>query len=126
MNKQAYKKKRKTEDDAFCDEMVAHGGTPAPGDLLNEREALELADLFKALADPTRIRIIAALYRSELCVHDLAELLQMSQSSISHQLRLLRSMHLVAYRKDGRHAFYRLVDDHVRDLFRRSREHLNC
>ncbi len=126
MSKQTYKTRRNTDLDAFCDETAGQEEEREQGRLLNELEALELADLFKALADPTRVRIIAALYEGEMCVHDLAELLQMSQSSISHQLRLLRSLHLVAYRKDGRHAFYRLVDDHVRDLFRRSREHLEC
>ncbi|MGD7035031.1 ArsR/SmtB family transcription factor [Methylotuvimicrobium buryatense] len=111
-----------------CDEQETHPDLLAKAipDLPDEYEAGRLADLFKALADPTRVRIIAALLHTELCVDDLANLLDMSQSAISHQLRLLRNLHLVQFRRSGKHAFYRLVDDHVRDLFQRSREHLDC
>jgi ArsR family transcriptional regulator, lead/cadmium/zinc/bismuth-responsive transcriptional repressor len=94
--------------------------------MLAEPEAQQLADLFKALANPTRVRLIAALYDGEKCVDDLAEQLGMSQSAISHQLRLMRHLRLVNFTKVGRHAFYRLDDDHVRDMFQRSREHLQC
>jgi ArsR family transcriptional regulator, lead/cadmium/zinc/bismuth-responsive transcriptional repressor len=94
--------------------------------LPNEHEAGQLAETFKALSDPTRVRLIAALSYTELCVDDLATLLEMSQSAVSHQLRLLRNLHLVQYRKDGRHVYYRLDDDHVLELFERSREHLQC
>lgn len=112
----------------YCDEQETHPDLLAKAipDLPDEREASRLADLFKALADPTRVRIIAALLHTELCVDDLSNLLDMSQSAISHQLRLLRNLHLVQFRRSGKHAFYRLVDDHVRDLFQRSREHLDC
>jgi len=111
-----------------CDEAATHPDLIAQAEpnLLTEEEAMRLAELFKALADPTRARIIAALFHTELCVDDLATLLEMSQSAISHQLRLLRHLHLVQYRKVGKHSFYRLDDDHVRDMFQRSREHLNC
>lgn len=111
-----------------CDETATHPDLIAQAmpNLLTEEEAMRLAELFKALADPTRARIIAALSHTELCVDDLATLLEMSQSAISHQLRLLRHLHLVQYRKVGKHSFYRLDDDHVRDMFQRSREHLNC
>jgi ArsR family transcriptional regulator, lead/cadmium/zinc/bismuth-responsive transcriptional repressor len=118
-----------TKDEAdCCDETATHPDliTQAEPTLLTEEEAMRLAELFKALADPTRARIIAALFHTELCVDDLAMLLEMSQSAISHQLRLLRHLHLVQYRKVGKHSFYRLDDDHVRDMFQRSREHLNC
>jgi ArsR family transcriptional regulator, lead/cadmium/zinc/bismuth-responsive transcriptional repressor len=94
--------------------------------LPDEQEAVQLAETFKALADPTRVRLIAALSHTELCVDDLATLLAMSQSAVSHQLRLLRNLNLVQYRKEGRHVFYRLDDDHVLELFERSREHLQC
>lgn len=117
------------EDEAdCCDEAATHPDLIAQAEpnLLTEEEAMRLAELFKALADPTRARIIAALFHTELCVDDLATLLEMSQSAISHQLRLLRHLQLVQYRKVGKHSFYRLDDDHVRDMFQRSREHLNC
>lgn len=91
-----------------------------------EEEAVQLAETFKALADPTRLRLIAALSHTEMCVDDLATLLLLSQSAVSHQLRLLRNLRLVQYRKDGRHVFYRLDDDHVRALFELSRDHLQC
>jgi ArsR family transcriptional regulator, lead/cadmium/zinc/bismuth-responsive transcriptional repressor len=92
----------------------------------SEEEAAQLAATFKALADPTRVRLIAALAHTEMCVDDLARLLGLSQSAVSHQLRLLRNLRLVQYRKEGRHVFYRLDDDHVRELYERSRDHLQC
>ena len=76
----------------------------------------KLADIFKALGDPTRARILYALTVEELCVCDLASLTGMSSSAISHQLRLLRASRLVRYRRDGKMAFYSLDDDHVRHL----------
>src|SRR5262245_24567272 len=85
-----------------------------------------LAELFKALADPTRVRIIARLSLGETCVHEIAEDLELGQSTVSHQLRLLRHMRIVRSRKDGRHVFYQLDDEHVRDLFERARAHLSC
>lgn len=75
-----------------------------------------LADMFKALADPTRARILYALSLEELCVCDLAALTGMSASAVSHQLRLLRAGRLVRYRREGKMAFYALDDDHVRHL----------
>ena len=114
--------------DDCCDETTIHPDliVHARPDLIGEAEALRLSGLFKALADPTRVRMIAALMHTELCVDDLAELLGMTQSAVSHQLRVLRHLHLVQFRKEGKHSFYRLDDDHVRDLFQRSRDHLNC
>lgn len=75
-----------------------------------------LADIFKALADPTRAKILHALTLEELCVCDLAALTGMSSSAISHQLRLLRANRLVKYRRDGKMAYYSLDDEHVRHL----------
>jgi ArsR family transcriptional regulator, lead/cadmium/zinc/bismuth-responsive transcriptional repressor len=72
-----------------------------------------LAATFKALGDPTRVKIISALLLDELCVCDIASLIGLSQSAISHQLRVLRNMNLVKYRKDGRIAYYSLDDDHI-------------
>ena len=83
-----------------------------------------LAETFKALGDPTRLRILSALSRAELCVCDLATLLGASESAISHQLRLLRSLRVVRARRDGRMVFYRLDDDHVVRLLAQGRAHV--
>ncbi len=91
--------------------------------LINDAAAAGLAETFQALADPTRVRLISALLNGELCVYDLAALLGMSQSAVSHQLRLLRNLHLVKNRKMGRTVFYSLDDEHIRDLFQRGLEH---
>lgn len=72
-----------------------------------------LADFYKLLGDPTRLRILSALAASELCVCDLAETLKMNQSAVSHQLRVLRAGRLVTYRREGKMAIYRLDDEHV-------------
>jgi ArsR family transcriptional regulator, lead/cadmium/zinc/bismuth-responsive transcriptional repressor len=82
-----------------------------------------LAEIFKALGDPTRVRLLTALATAELCVCDLATLLALSESAISHQLRLLRSLRLVRARRDGRMVFYRLDDDHIVGLLAQGREH---
>lgn len=78
---------------------------------------LKLSDLYKAMGDLTRIRIISALVQSEMCVCDLATLLEMTQSAISHQLRVLRQAHLVNYRKEGKVVYYSLDDDHIKMLY---------
>lgn len=82
-----------------------------------------LAEIFKALGDPTRVRILHALSERELCVCDLASLLDMTPSAVSHQLRLLRHLRLAKPRKAGRMVYYSLDDQHVVDLFRRGLEH---
>jgi DNA-binding transcriptional ArsR family regulator len=82
-----------------------------------------LAEIFKTLGDPTRVRLLSALAAAELCVCDLATLLGLSESAISHQLRLLRSLRLVRARRDGRMVFYRLDDDHIVRLLGQGREH---
>jgi DNA-binding transcriptional ArsR family regulator len=81
------------------------------------RTVLELAETFRLLGDPTRLRLLEALYVEELCVCDLAALVGMSSSAVSHQLRLLRAAGLVRYRKSGKMVYYTLDDTHVRDLF---------
>lgn len=85
---------------------------------------LKLAGTFKVLGDPTRTKIIFALAKSELCVCDVATLLGISQSATSHQLRVIRNMDLVRYRKDGRIAYYSLNDDHIRNLFSEGLRHV--
>ncbi len=91
--------------------------------LVDEATAAGLAETFQALADPSRVRLISALMNGEMCVFDLATLLGMSQSAVSHQLRLLRTLRLVKHRKSGRIVFYSLDDEHIRDLFQRGLEH---
>ena len=86
--------------------------------------ATRLAELFQALGDPTRVRIISALSLTEMCVCDLAASLSMSQSAISHQLRLLRALRLVRAEKRGRMVYYALDDAHVSGLFRQGMEHV--
>jgi DNA-binding transcriptional ArsR family regulator len=83
----------------------------------------QVAETFKALADPTRVRILHALLHAELCVGDLAALLGMTESAISHQLRLLRGLRVVRARRNGKLIFYALDDDHVALLFQLSLEH---
>ncbi|GAB1422173.1 metalloregulator ArsR/SmtB family transcription factor [Anaerolineales bacterium] len=95
-------------------------------DLLSEDQAIDLAELFRAMGDANRMRIISILMHHELCVHDMAQLLNMSQSAVSHQMRALRQMHIVKSRKDGRHVFYTLDDNHVQQLFSIGLEHVNC
>ena len=82
-----------------------------------------VADTFRVLGDPTRLRIVDALSRHELCVCDLALIVGASQSTVSHSLRALRQMRLVRYRKDGKIAYYSLDDDHIHPLLRIAFEH---
>lgn len=91
---------------------------------LDDATTTHLAELFKALADPTRVRLIACLLQGERCVHELAEAVGPSQSAVSHQLRLLRTMHLVNARREGRHVYYSIADDHVETLLRMGLEHV--
>ncbi|MFQ5956808.1 MAG: ArsR/SmtB family transcription factor [Candidatus Brocadiales bacterium] len=83
-----------------------------------------LAETFQVLGDPTRIKIIFALSQKELCVCDLAGLLGLSSSAVSHQLRVLRNMRLVKYRKEGRIAYYSLDDSHISRLFEEGLRHI--
>jgi len=84
----------------------------------------EVSAIFKVLSDPTRVKIVFALSRTELCVCDLAALLGLSVSAVSHQLRLLRSLKLVTYRKENRFAYYSLDDDHTAQLLEDVLEHV--
>jgi ArsR family transcriptional regulator, lead/cadmium/zinc/bismuth-responsive transcriptional repressor len=88
-------------------------------------EAVEgLAETFSALGDPTRVRMLDALSHGELCVCDLAAVLGLSQSAVSHQLRLLRSIRLVRPRRDGRVVFYSLDDQHIMSIFKQTLQHV--
>ena len=98
----------------------AHGSAPRLARvrraLVSAGEAVALAETFSLLGDPTRTRILHALSVDELCVSDLAGLIGISASATSHQLRLLRDRRLVAVRREGKHTFYRLQDEHIRTL----------
>ena len=93
-------------------------------DIPNEEHLCDLADLFKIFGDTTRMRILYALFESELCVCAIAELLGMTQSAISHQLKVLKDNHLVANRREGKTIYYFLADDHVRSIIEQGYEHL--
>ena len=91
-----------------------------------EKEILEyIADLFKGFADPTRVHILSLLMeKEELCVTQIAEEVEISQSAVSHQLRLLKQMHLIKFRRDGKNILYSLADEHVRTILRMGLEHV--
>ena len=89
-----------------------------------ETELYDLAELFKIFGDSTRIRILYVLFEAEVCVCDLAEALNMTQSAISHQLRILKQNKLVKSRREGKSVFYSLADDHVRTIIDQGREHI--
>jgi ArsR family transcriptional regulator len=89
-----------------------------------ETELYDLAELFKVFGDSTRIRILFVLFEAEVCVCDLAEVLHMTQSAISHQLKILKQSRLVKSRREGKSVFYSLADDHVRSMIDQGREHI--
>ena len=112
-------------DDAICEVRQVHPEAIARArGTLPEASLIETASaLLKAVADPTRLRILCALGAVELCVCDIAASLNLSESAVSHQLRSLRELRLVAHRKDGRVVYYRLNDSHVEDLISSALEH---
>lgn len=89
-----------------------------------EEELFNLAEFFKVFGDTTRIRILYTLFQSEMCVCDIAHLLGMTQSAISHQLRVLKAAKLVRYRKEGRVVYYSLDDDHIKAIFDQGYQHI--
>ncbi len=111
-----------TESDGLClaEHTTEH---PAAVHLVDETVAEEMARIFSALADPTRVRILGLLVHQELCVGDIHRLLEMSQPAVSHHLRVLRDLRLVRARREGRHIYYTLDDDHVTELFRQGLDH---
>ena len=90
-----------------------------------EKAVLEqIAELFKAFGDPTRVHILSLLVEQELCVGDIADAVALSQSAISHQLRILKQMHLIKFRREGKNILYSLADDHVRTILQMGLEHV--
>lgn len=90
-----------------------------------DKETMEqIAELFKGFADPTRVQILSLLAQKELCVTEITEAVEVSQSAISHQLRILKQMHLIKYRRDGKNLWYSLADDHVLTILQMGLEHV--
>ena len=112
--------------DAVCEVNFIHQDQVrvAQDALLGTQSASDLAYTFQALADPTRVRMVSALSSTELCVCDLAALLGMTQSAVSHQLRTLRDRRLVKSRRTGREIVYTLDDEHIRALYELGRKHI--
>ena len=119
---------RHTHEEAVfsCDDSEVHFGAveTVRGKMPEESQLYDLADFFKVLGDRTRVRILMALDMSELCVCDLAEVLSMTKSAVSHQLRALRQSRLVRYRREGKNVFYTLDDEHVREIMETALHHL--
>lgn len=116
--------KKKTEE--ICEVKETHPGLlqKVQQTIPEETELYDLAELFKVFGDTTRIRILFVLFEAEVCVCDLAELLHMTQSAISHQLRILKQNKLVKCRREGKSMFYSLADDHVRTIIAQGTEHI--
>lgn len=93
-------------------------------DFIDDEILYDLADLFKVFSDSTRIRILVSLFDGELCVGDIADRLEMSQTAISHQLRILKQNHLIKYRRDGKSMIYSIADDHVKTIINCATEHV--
>lgn len=109
-----------------CDYMHVHEHTVEKvlSELPEEETLYDLAELYKVFGDTTRIKILYVLFEAELCVCDIAQLLNMSQSAISHQLRILKQSRLVKFRRDGKTVFYSLADDHVKTIIGNGMEHI--
>ncbi|MBU3932309.1 MAG: metalloregulator ArsR/SmtB family transcription factor [Proteobacteria bacterium] len=116
----------KKDNSAICEVLCINERKVASARQAMKPDAtlFKLAATFKVLGDPTRTKIISALLQEELCVCDLASLIGISQSAISHQLRVLRNMNLVKYRKDGRIAYYSLDDDHISSILTAGLKHV--
>lgn len=93
-------------------------------EMLNEEIVYDLADLFKVFSDSTRIRILVVLFDGEYCVGEIADMLEMSQTAISHQLRILKQNHLIKYRRQGKSMIYSLADEHVKTIINCATEHV--
>ncbi|KHG33351.1 MAG: metalloregulator ArsR/SmtB family transcription factor [Sulfurospirillum cavolei] len=112
--------------DEFCSCDIVHENVieMVKKKMPQEEKLYDLAELFKVFGDTTRVKIISALFEAELCVCDIAELLHMTQSAISHQLRVLRQARLVKHRKEGKVVFYSLDDEHIKNIFNQGLEHI--
>lgn len=107
-----------TEHEHHIDEKMIKSTLP------DEENLIELAELFKIFGDSTRVKILYLLFESEMCVCDIADILGMTVSAISHQLRILKNAKLVSFRKDGKSVFYSLADEHVSLILEKGMEHI--
>ncbi len=121
------KDKNQEEEAELCDEFEVHEQLlqTVNEKMPDETTLADLAELFKVFGDTTRIRILYVLFESEVCVCDLATALNMTQSAISHQLRILKQNRLVKNRREGKSIFYSLADEHVRTILAMGEEHIN-
>ena len=110
-----------------CESCEIHKNlvTKAMGEMPAEEMLYDMAELFKVFGDTTRIRILYALFSSEMCVCDIADLLNMTQSAISHQLKVLKQARLVKFRKEGKSVYYSLDDDHIKTILYQGISHLS-
>lgn len=115
-----------TPDAPSCDTYLVHleNVRQVQPEILSTAQAQQMAEFFGTLADPNRLRLLSALAQQELCVCDLAAVVKMGESAVSHQLRVLRSQRLVTYRREGRNIYYRLADHHVINLYGEVAAHL--
>ncbi len=113
-------------DVEHCDEVHCHSGVilKTQRQMPDEDQLYDLAELFKVFGDSTRIRILFALFEQEMCVCDIAESLEMTQSAISHQLKILKQSKLVGNRREGKQIIYFLADDHVRTIIDQGLNHI--
>ena len=115
---------KETAPKCRCEELhperIAHADRMMP----NEEELFALSELYKVFGDSTRIRILYILYETELCVCDIAEMLGMNLSAISHQLRVLKQARLVKFRRAGKTVYYSLADDHVHSILGQGMDHV--
>lgn len=119
-------KKKENKEPVICPGEHEHADLQAVEASIPPLDTLfQLAELFKMFGDTTRIRIMCVLFQRELCVCEIAELLEMGQSAISHQLRLLRNAHLVKVKRDGKQSYYSLDDAHVQQIYLMGLEHIS-
>ena len=128
MRKGGYMKRNIAEEHAESCEMMHHHHDVVEqvmGEMPQEEELYDLADFFKVFADTTRIKILYVLLKQEMCVCDIAQTLDMTQSAISHQLRILKQMDLVKNRREGKTIYYSLADAHIAGILNQGMEHIN-
>lgn len=119
-------REKKDRYEEVCQEIHIHEDVVSfvSGEMPEEETLYDLAELFKIFGDTTRIKILYVLFESDLCVCDIAATLNMGQSAISHQLRVLKQAQLVKFRREGKQVIYSLADDHVRTIINNGMEHL--
>ncbi len=116
----------KLNHDEMCDYIHIHQDIvdKVNGSMPEEEVLFDLAEFFKVFADSTRIKILYVLLQSEMCVCDIGQILGISQSAVSHQLRMLKQMRLVKYRKEGKSTFYSLSDKHIEQILSQGIDHI--